>query len=97
MVALAAACADVLRRLPGLLDELGEPWAGELVDPPRDDDGAVDGPARVERAADRLAALLVSPEPVPLRRLAAEVDALGAAALSALAERSSWTVPGAAS
>jgi hypothetical protein len=94
---LAAACADVLRRLPGLLDELGEPWAGELVDPPRDDDDAVDGPARVERAADRLAALLVSPDPVPLRRLAAEVDALGAAALSALAERSSWTVPGAAS
>jgi hypothetical protein len=41
----------------------------------------------VAAAADRLAALLRAPGPLPLRRLAAEVDALGGAAVAALAER----------
>ena len=35
-----------------------------------------------------------TPEPVPLRHLAGEVDALGAAAISALAQTSSWAFPG---
>ena len=37
--------------------------------------------------------LLRAREPVPLRRLAGEVDALGAAAINALAQASTWTVP----
>ena len=52
------------------------------------------GTSRVAFAAARLAALLRAPEPVPLRRLAGEVDALGAAAISALAQTSSWALPG---
>jgi hypothetical protein len=89
---LAAGCADLLRRLPALCDELGEPW-----DPtaPAEDAG-LPGTVRVAFTTMRLAALLRTPEPVTLRRLAGEVDALGAAAISALAETSSWTVPGAA-
>jgi hypothetical protein len=93
---LAAACADLLRRLPGLVDEFGEPW---LLDDegPRPDELEADGGTRVERAAGRLAALLCSDEPVPLQRLAVEIDALGAAAISALAEQAPWTLPGARS
>ena len=52
------------------------------------------GRERVERVADRLWRLLRSPGPLPLAVLATEVDALGAAAISALAETSPWTVPG---
>jgi hypothetical protein len=86
---LAAACAELLRRLPGLSDELGEPWrAVEAVDAP--DARAT---ARVEAAVDRLAGLLRSTDPLPLGALAVEVDALGAAAIGVLAERSSWTLP----
>ncbi len=47
----------------------------------------------MSRTADRLAAQLRSDRPLPLALLAGEVDALGAAAISALAEDSAWTVP----
>lgn len=87
---LAAACADLLRRLPALCDELGEPWNRTV--PP--DDVELPGTDRVAGAAGRLTALLRAPDPVPLRRLAGDVDALGAAAISALAQTSSWALPG---
>lgn len=86
---LAAACADLLRRLPSLCDELGEPWG--LTGPV--DDAEIAAPIRVAFTTVRLAALLRSRDPVPLRRLAGEVDALGAAAISAYAQASSWAVP----
>ncbi|WP_448628300.1 hypothetical protein [Geodermatophilus sp. URMC 64] len=85
---LAAGCAEFLRRYPGLSAELDEPW--DAVPPP---DLPGPGAARVAAAAARLAALLRSVEPLPLRRLAAEVDALGAAAIGALAERA-WAPSG---
>jgi hypothetical protein len=90
---LAAACADLLRRLPALGDEAGEPWR------PADRAGAPTsaGTVRAARATDRLLALLESPEPVPLAALAVEIDELGAAAISAYADEASWTVPGTAS
>jgi hypothetical protein len=91
---LATACADLHRRLPALVDEVGEPWRGD--DPVPEPDG-LDGPARVARAAARLAALLLSEEPVPLHTVAAAIDALGSAALSAYAQQVPWAVPGAAS
>jgi len=87
---LAAGCARLLRRLPGLSDELGEPWAPV---PPVDPTPEVSGEARVEAAAHRLGRLLRSREPLPLRVVAAAVDALGAAAVGALAEQSSWVLP----
>jgi hypothetical protein len=87
---LAFACADLLRRLPALCDELGEPWG---VTAPVDD-ADLTAAARVAVSTVRLAALLRTPDPVPLRRLAGAVDALGAAAISAYAEASSWAVPG---
>jgi hypothetical protein len=86
---LATACADLLRRLPGLSAELGEPWSIPALS---DDDGPP-GPARVAEVAARLAAELRSGRPLPLAVLAGEVDALGAAAVSALAEGSGWAVP----
>jgi hypothetical protein len=92
---LAAWCADLLRRLPGLSDELGEPWrpADRLgIGPPAG--GDLSGTARVTTTARRLARLLRSPGPLPLAALVSEVDALGAAAISALAEQTSWLVPG---
>lgn len=89
---LAAGCADLLRRLPALCDELGEPW--DRTAPP--DDADLPGATRVALATRRLAALLRLDEPVPLCRLAADVDALGAAAISALAQTSSWALPGTA-
>jgi hypothetical protein len=78
---LAAGCADFLRRYPGLSAELAEPW--DAVPLP---DLAGSGAQRVAAAAERLAALLRTPGPLPLRRLAAEIDALGEAAVTALAE-----------
>jgi hypothetical protein len=87
---LAAGCAELLHRLPALCDELGEPW-GPAAPP---DDAGLPGTARVAAGTARLARLLQTPEPVPLRWLAGEVDALGAAAVSALGQTSSWTVPG---
>jgi hypothetical protein len=91
---LAAGCADLLRRLPGLSDELGEVWRpAEPVAPATSAAGGTSGTARVDAAAARLARLLRSPGPLPLAALADEIDALGAAAISALAEQSSWVVP----
>lgn len=87
---LAARCADLLRRLPALSDELGEPWGPTAPA----DDPELPGADRVALVTGRLGALLLSPEPVSLRWLAGEVDALGAAAISALAQASSWAVPG---
>jgi hypothetical protein len=91
---LAASCADLLRRLPALSDELGEPWtpAGP-VDHPEEESGT----ALVELVADRLLGLLVASDPLPLQHLAGQIDALGAAAISALAEQSPWTLPDAPS
>jgi hypothetical protein len=88
---LAAACADLHRRLPALVDEVGEPWQGDDAAP---EAVGPDGEARVARAAARLAALLRADEPVPLQTAAAAIDALGAAALSAFAEQVPWTMPG---
>jgi hypothetical protein len=85
---LAAACADLLRRLPALCDELGEPWG---VTAPADD-ADLPAPDRAAVSTARLAALLRARDPVPLRRLAGEVDALGATAISAYAQASSWAV-----
>ena len=87
---LAAGCADLLRRLPGLSAELGEGWTRE---PGPDADSDRTGTERVQRAAARLTGLLNSTGPVPLHRLATGVDQLGAAAISALAEPSWSTLP----
>lgn len=87
---LATGCADLLRRLPALCDELGEPWG---VTAPVDD-ADLPAPVRVAVTTRRLAELLRTQDPVPLRRLAGEVDALGAAAISAYAQSSSWALPG---
>ena len=89
---LAAGCADLLRRLPALCDEVGEPWRPTAPA----DDADLPGNVRVAFTSVRLAALLRTPEPVPLHHLAGEVDALGAAAISALAQTSSWALPGTA-
>ena len=80
---LASACAELLRRMPGMCAELGEPWAVHGVP------GEEELPAgeRIARATARLTGLLHSPHPVPLRQLATEVDALGAAAIGALVAR----------
>ena len=86
---LASGCADLLRRLPGLSDELQEPWRPvESADIP-----VRTGPDRIEEATRRLERLLRSPAPLALAVLAAEIDALGAAAVSALAERAAWAIP----
>jgi hypothetical protein len=91
---LAAGCADLLRRLPGLSDELGEPWrAADLPPTAQPSRGRPSGTARVTATAGRLTRLLRSPGPLPLAALAAEIDALGAAAINALADQTSWVVP----
>jgi hypothetical protein len=86
---LAGGCAELLSRLPGLSDELEEPWqpVGTAENP---EDGGAD---RVERVSRRVGRLLRAPTPPSLAVLAAEIDELGAAAISALAETSGWTVP----
>src|SRR3954447_5399889 len=66
---LAAGCADLLRRLPGLCDELGDPWGPRA---PADEAG-LPGTVRVAFSTIRLARLLRTAEPVPLRELAGEV------------------------
>lgn len=86
---LAAACADLLRRLPTFGDEIGEPWRPVPSAP----DPAPDGAARVAAATDRLLALVRSAEPLPLARLAVAIDALGAAAVSALALEAAGALP----
>jgi hypothetical protein len=85
---LAARCAALLRALPGLCGELGEGWSPVVADVPD-----LPGEVRLGRVADRLAGLLAARDPVPLGVLAGEVDALGAAAVAALAERTEWVVP----
>ncbi|MFP5369295.1 MAG: hypothetical protein ACLGI3_00880 [Actinomycetes bacterium] len=84
---LAAGCADLLRRLPALSDELAEPWqpVGRAELDPRT------GEAGVEQACRRLARLLRSPVAPPLSVVAGEIDALGEAAITALA--SPWIAP----
>ena len=86
---LATGCADLLRRLPGLSDELEEPW--QPVDPAPDPVPA--GAGGVEQVALRLERLLRSPAPLPLAVLAVEIDALGAAAIGALADSAPWGAP----
>jgi hypothetical protein len=90
---LAAACADLLRRLPAFGDEIGVPW---LPGAPAAEPTSV-GAERVAEVTGRLLALARSAEPLHLPRLAAEIDALGSAALSALAQEASWALPRTAS
>jgi len=87
---LAAGCGDLLRRLPALSDEIDEPWRRAPSVAPVED---LSPRARVDRAAGRLTRLLTAPGPVPWQRLAAEVDALGEAAIGALVERAA-ALPG---
>lgn len=89
---LAASCAGLLRRLPGLSDELGEKL--ERTPPAADEPVDLSAEARVQQVTARLTALLRSGDPVSLQRLALEIDALGAAAISAYAEQTAWTMPG---
>ena len=86
---LAACCADLLRRLPGLSAEISEPWG---IDGPAETPPGMAATARMELVAGRLAGLLRSSGPVPLRTLAGEIDALGESAIHALAERTELTV-----
>jgi hypothetical protein len=79
---LAAGCAALLRRMPALSAEIAQPWS---VDPPAAVPPGTPPAERVGLVAGRLAALLRSGRPVLLRSLAAEVDALGEAAVQALA------------
>src|SRR4051812_8684041 len=79
---LATGCAAFLRRYPGLSAELAEPW--DVVPVP---EVPGTGAHRVAAAAERLAGLLRSADVLPVHRLAAEVDALGAAAIGALAQQ----------
>ncbi|MGY1722050.1 hypothetical protein [Blastococcus sp. SYSU DS0533] len=87
---LAGGCAELLRRLPGLCDEIAEPWGldGGAAVPPE-----LDPSDRIALVAGRVVALLRSPRPVPLRTLAAEIDALGSAAVAALAAGSAHGDP----
>ncbi len=79
---LAAGCAALLRRMPAFSAEVAQPWS---VDPPAAVPPGTPPAERVGLVAGRLAALLRSGRPVLLRSLAAEVDALGEAAVQALA------------
>ncbi|GAA4727550.1 hypothetical protein GCM10023328_02260 [Modestobacter marinus] len=88
----AAASAGLLRRLRGLCAEVGLVWPGfSAVDP--------DGPARgrLRAATGRLSAHLSSPgqdvlTSEGLAAVAADVDAVGAAAVALLAEEADRTV-----
>ena len=82
----AAAAAALLRRLPSLCDELGEPWTVP-------DARTTTGPARrgLQRSAERLADRLATPaDRTPVRELAADVDELGAAAVAVLVQDADW-------
>ena len=81
---LAAGCGDLLRRLPVLSDEIAEPLQSM---PPVVVDDHLPAAVRIDRAAERLTHLLLAPIAVPLRTVAAEVDALGEAAIGALVAR----------
>jgi hypothetical protein len=83
----AAAAAALLRRLPSLCDELGEPWTAPDPELP------AAGPARwtLQRSAERLAGRLATPgDRTPVPELAADVDAVGAAAIAVLVEDTDW-------
>ncbi|GAB3197297.1 hypothetical protein GCM10027261_22010 [Geodermatophilus arenarius] len=82
---LAAESAALLRRLPALSAEIDQPWS---VVPPAPAEPGVDPAGRIGQVARRLTDRLRSGEPVPLRVLAAEVDALGEAAVQAIAAHS---------
>ncbi|SFT56900.1 hypothetical protein SAMN05660657_01618 [Geodermatophilus amargosae] len=79
---LAAGCAALLRRLPALSAEVAQPWTAL---PPEPAAPGVSPAQRIDDVAARLATLLRTPEPVDLRALAPEVDALGEAAVQAIA------------
>ena len=81
---LTAGCGDLLRRLPVLSDEIAEPLQSM---PPVVVDDHLPAAVRIDRAAERLTHLLLAPIAVPLRTVAAEVDALGEAAIGALVAR----------
>jgi hypothetical protein len=85
---LAARCASLLRALPGLCEELGQSWSPVVADVPD-----LPGEDRLQLVADRLAQLLAARGRVSFALLAGEVDALGAAAVAALAEHTEWVVP----
>ncbi|MGY1651058.1 hypothetical protein [Geodermatophilus sp. SYSU D01119] len=85
---VAAGSAALLRRMPVLCAETGQAWS--VLPPARPAPGTP--PARqVEAVAGRLARLLAASgsAPVALPALAAEVDALGEAAVQAIAASSS--------
>lgn len=83
----AAAAAALLRRLPSLCDELGEPWSAG------GSGSRAAGPARqaLQRSTDRLVDRLRTPgDRTPVHELAADVDALGAAAVAVLVADADW-------
>ena len=89
----AAAAAALLRRLPVLCAEAGLAWPGVQGDP---DGVPLPARARLAAAADRLAALLCArPAGVTwsdlVERVAADVEAIGAAAIALLTEGTDWT------
>ncbi len=83
----AAGSAELLRRLPGLSDELGEPWV--VVDPVEDDD--LPPRERLAAAAQRLVGWLSGDAAVPLARVADAAERLGAAAVALVAARTDWS------
>ncbi|MGY1715053.1 hypothetical protein ACI78R_11395 [Geodermatophilus sp. SYSU D01106] len=87
---LAAEGAALLRRMPVLCAETGQPWS---VLPPAPPAPGTPPARQVEVVAGRLARLLAASGPtlVTLPALAAEVDALGEAAVQAIAASSFTT------
>lgn len=90
----AASSAALLRRLPGLCVAAGLDWPG-VPDGAESAEGSAR--ARMRTAADRLAALLGAPhaelgDPALLAAVAADVDAVGAAAIALVAEEADWAV-----
>ncbi|MEU2347120.1 hypothetical protein [Modestobacter sp. NPDC049651] len=85
----ASSCAQLLRRLPRLCRELGEPWPERA---PRPETATAEPRARLTAATERLTARLCAPgTAVPLAELADDVDELGAAALAVLVELTDWS------
>ena len=86
----AATCAQLLRRLPRLCRELGEPWPARA---PRPETAGEEPRARLTAATERLTGRLCDPGVrVPLAELADDVDELGAAALALMVELADWSV-----
>jgi hypothetical protein len=87
----AATCAQLLRRLPRLCRELGEPWPARAARP---DTSADDPRQRLAAATDQLLTRLCDPgTAVPLAELADDVDELGAAALALVVALETWALP----